>query len=89
MDWSLSYSYANKGIGSVMNAYTNGNMPADDIGHLVEAKFMLAQGLTVAAKMELYREKAKLGGDGVALAAPNKNRRQAQDRFELAMGLSF
>lgn len=88
-EWSLAYSYVNKGIASVVNTFTNGNMLADNTGHLVDAKYMLADGLTLGAKMELYREKSKLGGDGLALAAPNQNRKQSQDRFEFTAAAAF
>jgi hypothetical protein len=88
-EWSLSYSYVEKGIASVVNAFTNGNMLADNTGHMVDAKYMLADGLTLGAKMELYREKSKLGGDGLALASPNQNRKQSQDRFEFTAAAAF
>lgn len=88
-EWSLSYSYVEKGIASVINTFTNGNMPADNTGHLVDAKYMLADGLTLGAKMELYREKSKLAGDGLAVASPNQNRKQTQDRFEFTAAAAF
>jgi hypothetical protein len=88
-EWSLSYSYVRKGIASVINTFTNGNMPADNIGHLVDAKYMLADGLSLGAKVELYREKAMLAGDGLAIAAPNQNRKQSQDRFEFTAAAAF
>lgn len=88
-DWSASYSYVRKGIASVINTFSNGNMPADNIGHLLAAQYALADGLSVGAKVELYRELAKVGGDGLALASPNQNRRQSQDRFEFTAGMNF
>ena len=64
-------------------------MAADNLGHLIEGKYAVADGLTLTTKVELYREKAKLGGDGLALTAPNQNRRQTQNRYEFVAGASF
>lgn len=88
-DWALSYSYVRKGLASSINTFSNSNMPADNIGHLVDAKYALADGLTLGGKMELYREKAKLGGDGVALTGTGVNRKQSQNRYEFVAGMTF
>lgn len=88
-DFSLSYSYVRKGIASVINTFTNSNMKADNIGHMVDAKYALADGFTLGAKVELYEEKAKLAGDGVAVPAPNQNRKQTEDRFEFVASMAF
>lgn len=88
-DWSLSYSYVRKGIGSVITTFTNSNMKPDNIGHLIDGKYALADGLTFGTKVELYREKAKLGGTGQPVLAPNQNRRQTQNRYEFYAGVAF
>lgn len=88
-DFSLSYSYVQKGIASVINTFTNANMKADNIGHLFDAKYALADGFTLGAKVELYEEKAKLAGDGLAVPAPNQNRKQTEDRFEFTASMAF
>jgi hypothetical protein len=88
-DFSLSYAYVRKGIASSINTFSNSNMNADNLGHLIEGKYALADGFTLTTKVELYREKAKLGGDGLALTAPNQNRRQTQNRYEFVAGASF
>ncbi len=88
-DWSLSYSFVDKGIAASVNTFSNSNMPADNIGHLVDARYLLADGLAVGAKGEFYREKAQLDGAGQRLTAPNQNRKQVEDRYELWAGLSF
>jgi hypothetical protein len=88
-DFSLSYSYVRKGIASTINTFSNGNMPADNIGHLIDAKYAVADGLVVNAKAEFYTEKAKVAGDGVAVPAPTQNRLQTQERYEIVSSLAF
>jgi hypothetical protein len=88
-DFSVSYAYVQKGIASVVNSFTNGNMKADNIGHLFDAKYGLADSYSIGAKVELYREKALLAGDGVAVPAPNQNRKQTENRYEFVAAMTF
>jgi hypothetical protein len=88
-DWSLSYSYVAKGIASVHSTFSNSNQAPDTNGHLISGAFALADGMTLGAKMELYKEKAMLGGDGLALTGAGVNRKQSQNRYEFTAGLAF
>lgn len=88
-DWNASYSYISKGIASVVGSFTNGDMPADNKGHFFNGKLAVADNLALGFKVYFFKERAKLGGDGVALAAPNQNREQQTRRLELASVVSF
>jgi hypothetical protein len=88
-DWTLMYTYGNRGIASAINTFTNGDAPVDNISHMFEGKYLLADGFAIGGKLQYHKEKAKVGGDGLAVAAPNQNRLQKQRRIELYTGVNF
>ncbi|MGZ3693575.1 MAG: hypothetical protein ACXWQO_05255 [Bdellovibrionota bacterium] len=88
-DWTVMYTYASKGVASVINTFTNGDAPVDNTAHMFEGKYLIADGFSVGGKLQYHKEIAKVGGDGVALTAPNANRLQKQRRIELYTGISF
>ncbi len=64
-------------------------MNADNKSHFFEAKYFLADGLSFTGKAQFHREISKVGGDGVALAAPNNGREQSQKRFEFVTTIQY
>ena len=82
-DLSFQYSYSNKGIGSVFSTLSNVDIPADNISHMFELRFLPADTLTFAARLQFHREKARLGGDGQPLPTPFGALEQTQRRIEL------
>lgn len=88
-EFGLSYSFSDKGIASVITTFSNGDIQADNRSHMFEAKYMLADSLSIAGKAQFHKEKAHLGGDGVALTSPNDKRSQSQKRFEFVGSLTL
>jgi hypothetical protein len=82
-DFSFQYSYSNKGIGAVYSTLTNVDIPADNISHMFELRFLPADAVTLAARLQYHREKARLGGDGQLVPAPYSSREQTQRRIEI------
>lgn len=82
-DLSFQYSYSNKGIGAVFSTLTNEDVPADNISHMFEMRYLPADALTIAAKLQYHREKANLAGDGQPLPVPYNGRQQTERRIEL------
>lgn len=85
----FSYTYGSKGIASVVNTFSNGDVSADNQSHLLEGKYCFADGASFAVKAQFHSEKAKLGGDGQPLASPNQNRNQTQKRYELVTSVQI
>jgi hypothetical protein len=88
-EFGFTYSFSRKGIASVVGTFTNGDIAPDNLSHLFEGRFMLADGLGIGAKAQFHKEMAKLGGDGQPLAAPNNKRETTQQRYEIVSALSF
>lgn len=88
-EFGLTYAYSNKGIGSVIGTFTNGDVAPDNKSHLFEGKYMVADGVSLGMKAQWHKEKAKLGGDGQPLAPPNQGREQSGQRYEFIAGASF
>jgi hypothetical protein len=82
-DFSFQYSYSNKGIGAVYSTLTSVDIPADNISHMFELRFLPADAVTLAARLQYHREKARLDGDGQPLATPFGAREQTQRRIEI------
>jgi hypothetical protein len=81
-EYGLGYTYGDKGIASVVNTFTNGDVAADTRSHFFDAKYMVADNFAVQLKAQFHKEKAHLGGDGQPLASPNEKRNQTQERYE-------
>ncbi|MGE3260817.1 MAG: hypothetical protein AB7K68_03460 [Bacteriovoracia bacterium] len=88
-EWTVTYTFADRGIASVINTFTNGDAPADNRSHMFEGKYMLADNLALGGKLQYHKEKGRVGGEGVALATPNEKRLQKQRRIELYSAISF
>lgn len=88
-DFSLSYSYLNKGLGASINTFSNSDMNADNVAHFFEGKYALADNFTLAAKAQFLTEKSKLSGDGLAETSPNQARKQSSKKYELVAGVAF
>jgi hypothetical protein len=88
-DWSVAYSYVDRGIASVIGTYSFGNFSPDNISHQADFKFAIADGFVFNAKGEWAKEKGRVGGDGLALASPNQKRLQKQARYEFVTSVAF
>lgn len=85
--WQLSYSYVRKGLGSVISAFSHSSMPADNLGHLLDARFALAKNFNLGTKVEFYEELGKKGGDGLPSSPSTRN--QKSSNVEFNAGVSF
>lgn len=88
-EWTVMYSYSDKGIASVINTFTNGDAPADNRSHMFEGKYMLADNVALGGKLQYHKEKGRVGGDGYSMPAPYTKRLQTQRRIELYSSISF
>jgi hypothetical protein len=88
-DFLLQYSYTNKGIASVLTAYSNSDVGADNISHMFLANYLVADGLGLTGKVQWHKEKAGLDGTGQPLAAPNNNRLEKQTRIEFFASVTY
>ena len=81
-EWNLGYSYSNKGLGSVINTFSNSDIKADNISHIFDGKFMLADSLTIGAKAQFHKQKSNLDGAGNPLGGTNGAHIVKQRRYE-------
>lgn len=88
-EFGLAYSYSNKGIGSVIGTFTNGDVLPDNQSHMFEGRYMVADSFSLGAKAQWHKEKARLGGDGQPLASPNDKREQKGQRYEIVGSVSL
>lgn len=88
-DLFFSYTYGNKGIASVINTFTNGDVSADNTSHFFAGRYYYADSLYFEAKAQFHTEKALLGGDGQPVPAPNGSRKQTNQRFEFVTNLQL
>lgn len=88
-DWSLFYTFSDRGVASSVNTFSNADATADNISHMFEGKYMLADNLALGGKLQYHKEKGRVGGDGLAIATPNEKRLQKQRRIELYSAISF
>lgn len=88
-EFGLVYTFSDKGLGAVITSISNGDVGADNRSHMFEGRYMLADSFSVSAKAQWHKEKARLGGDGQPLAAPNGNRNQTQARYEFIGAVSL
>jgi hypothetical protein len=90
-DWSLSYYYANKGIASSINAYANELFPADNKGHIIEAKYNIADNFHVGAEALFLKAKSNTNGAGTlySASAATANQQEKSTYWEVNAGVNF
>lgn len=89
-DFSVSYYYGNKGLGSVLNTYTNNQFMADNKGHTLAAAYALADNFTVGARGLWLKEKEKkVATTGLAYSGTQAAQDMATSFWELTAGVSF
>lgn len=93
-EFGLAYSYGRKGIAAVIGTFSNGDITPDNISHMFEGRYMLADSVSIGGKAQWHSEKAKLGGDGQPLTgvtgtSNNADRKTTQQRFEIVTAVSL
>ena len=90
-DWSLSYYYASKGIDSVLSSYSNVLFPADNKGHIIEAKYNLADNFHIGAEFLMLKAKSNMNGAGTLYTASGTSNAQQEKSsyWEVNAGVAF
>ncbi len=96
-DFTVGYSYGTKGIGSVINSFTNDKFLADNKGHTIEAGYALADNFHLGFRTIMLQEKERLdtraasaaAGAGAAYAGVNANQKMKTNFWELTAGVAF
>ncbi|MGZ3693576.1 MAG: hypothetical protein ACXWQO_05260 [Bdellovibrionota bacterium] len=98
-DFMASYTFARKGIASVIGAYSNDLFAPDQKGHILTVGYNLADNFTLGAAAYLMKEVEKknvtgavgavTGAAGTAYAGANASQAQSNRYWELTAGVSF
>lgn len=89
-DFMASYTYAKKGIASVIGAYANETFHPDNKGHIITVGYNIADNFTLGAAAYLMKEVEKLSTTtGVAYTGNNAGQQQKTRYLELTAGVSF
>lgn len=89
-DFSIGYAYGQKGLGSVINAYSYEKFTADNKGHTVEVAYAIADNFHLGWKGLFLKEKEKLDpATGAAYTAGNANREFKTNYWEVTAGVMF
>lgn len=74
-DFTIGYSYSNKGLASVINAYTNDKVQADNIGHQIKAGYSVADNFNLGVAVNFLKEKNQLNpSNGLPYAGQQERR---------------
>ncbi|MGE3260818.1 MAG: hypothetical protein AB7K68_03465 [Bacteriovoracia bacterium] len=89
-DFSASYTFARKGIASVIGAYSNETFLPDNKGHIITVGYNIADNFTLGAAAMLMKEiEKKVTTTGAAYAGANSAQAQKTRYLELTAGVSF
>lgn len=98
-DFKLSYNYANKGLASTYNTFSNNLFLADQKGHTISGEFAATDNLVVSAKYMSLKEISKkdLSGNSPGFHTTNppgsrageSGRSHTWKYWELAAGVTF
>lgn len=89
-DFTVGYAYGTKGIGSVINAFTNDRFAADQKGHTVVAGYSLADNFHLGFRWINLSEKEKLSTTtGLAYAGTAAAQKNSHSYWELTAGVAF
>jgi hypothetical protein len=93
-DFTVGYAYGTKGIGSVVNRYTNDKFAADNKGHTVVVGYAMADNFHLGFRWMSLQEKEKMDASagangGLAYAAPSANQKHKTNYWELTAGVAF
>lgn len=86
-DFTFGYYYGKKGLGSVLDSYSNVLFPADNEGHTVFFKVNALDHFHVGAEALILTEVGLKQGNGLAYANPNQI--QTSTYWEVNTGMEF
>lgn len=93
-DWKVGYTYANRGLASAIDAYTNDSVLADEKGHILTASYNLTDSMSLGGRYISTKEISKMDaqGNSVGNATTSANatsRSHANKYWELTAGVAF
>lgn len=89
-DWAVGYAYGSKGIGSVINTFSNDKFLADNKGHTVWAKYAIDNNFNIGWKGYFLKEKSnKNASTGLSETGANVSQSQKTNYWELTAGVNF
>lgn len=104
-DFTIGYAYGTKGIGSVIDGYTNDKFAADTKGHTVVVGYSMADNFNLGFRWMSLKEKEKIstsgtattggnagsayGPDATGAAGKNANQGLSTSYWELTAGVAF
>ncbi len=86
-DFTLGYTYGNKGLASVVNTYTNDKFLADNNGHMFSAGYALANNFHLGLKGIFLKEKSQINATTGSTLANNQQMKTTY--WELNTGVTF
>jgi hypothetical protein len=86
-DFTVGYSYGNKGVAAVDNRYTYEKFAADRKGHQVNVGYAIADNFNIGWKGVFVKEKAKI--DPATGGLYTNNRETKVKYWELTTGVAF
>ncbi len=94
-DFTIGYAYTTKGVGSVLDYYTNDKFAADNKGHNIVVGYNIADNLNLGFRWLIMREKQGIAAsgvaatDGLAYTGANANQSLHTSYWELTSGMAF
>lgn len=98
-DFTIGYAYGSKGIGSVINTFSNDKFLADNKGHQFMAGYALADNFNLGFKANLLEEKERIdtrssiaNGGGLAydnVGSTNAGQKLSTTYWEVTAGVAF
>lgn len=88
-DWAATYHFVHKGVGSVVGAYSDGDVSPDLAGHLLGVTYGLAESVNIIGRYLNFHELGKVDGNGLSLTGANSKRFQTLRRYDLILGIAF
>jgi hypothetical protein len=94
-DFTIGYAYTTKGIGSVLDTFTNDKFAADNKGHTIVAGYNIADNLHINFRWLMLQEKQRIAAtgaaatDGLAYGGVNANQQNKTSYWEISGGAAF
>lgn len=90
-DFTVGYSYSEKGVASVVGTFSNGDALPDNRSHMFDAKYMLADAVALGGKLQYHKEIGRVDGRGesLRLISGGEKRLQKERRIEVYTSVAF
>ena len=85
-DFMIGYTYSDKGLGSIANAFTNENSPAGFNGHTIDLAYNVANNFHIGGQVRFLDEKDAKNNTGVAATG---NAKMDRNYWNVMAGVQF